>query len=143
MRVNDMSRENMTRTSQREKVMQSIYQLLFDIDNNIEYDATAIINSVFNTSDFSLIPEFAQKIYVYALDNFDGLKKMIENNLTTWSYERLDPIVKAVLFTALSEYIYVKDTPKTVVINEAIKLTKSYASVTDYKFVNSLLDKVL
>lgn len=138
-----MSEKQMTRTAQREKVMQAIYQLLFDIDNNIDYDATLIINQVFNLKEFDDVPNYAKHLYVLALDNFDEIKKLISDNLVSWDYSRVDSILKAILFVAISEGNYVKDAPRNVVINEAIKLAKSYGSKDDYKFINSILDKVL
>lgn len=133
----------MTRTAQREKVMQSLYNLFFSLDYKIDYDATTLINDIFQVDDFSLIPLYAQKLYVTSLDNYDEIKKIVSSNLNNWQFERISPLSRAILFLAIAEGKYLKETPKAIVINEAIKLAKVYLTQADYKFVNSLLDKVI
>ena len=56
---------------------------------------------------------------------------------------RVNPLCKAILFLSLSEGIYVKTTPRNVIINEAVNLAKKYLDSKEYRFINSLLDKVL
>lgn len=133
----------LTRSDIREKVMQSFYQVEFSIENNQDYDATLIALDVFHSDDFDKLPLFARELYVSILDNYDNLKKIVSNNLVNWTFSRLDPLLISISFTSLAEGIYLKKTPRKVVINEGIKLAKKYCNKDDYKFINALLDKAI
>ena len=54
-----MKMKEVNRTVQREKVMQSIYQILLFLDEKMDYDATSIILSVFDVNDVDEIPKYA------------------------------------------------------------------------------------
>lgn len=133
----------LTRSDIREKVMQCFYQVEFSIENNQDYDATIIALDIFHCNEFDKIPLYARELYVCILDNYDDLKKIVSNNLINWTFSRLDPLLISITFTSLAEGIYLKKTPRKVVINEGIKLAKKYCSKDDYKFINALLDKAI
>ena len=79
--------KELNRTVQREKVMQSIYQILLFLDEKMDYDATSIILSVFDVNDVEKIPKYALQVYIEALKNFNDIKKIISDHLVTWTYE--------------------------------------------------------
>lgn len=55
---------------------------------------------------------------------------------------QLEPVLRAVLWTALYELLHRDDIPHRVVINEAVELTKRYGGAESHRFVNALLDRV-
>jgi N utilization substance protein B len=55
--------------------------------------------------------------------------------------EQLDPVEHAILWIALAEFRFHPDVPPKVVINEAIKLAKSFGAEGGHRYVNGLLDK--
>jgi len=61
---------------------------------------------------------------------------------TTRSFEKVDPIEKAVLRLGSYELIFKPDVPYRVAINEAINLAKSFGSEKSHAYVNSILDKL-
>lgn len=54
--------------------------------------------------------------------------------------ERIDPVERAVLWTALAE-MQRRDTRRAVVINEAIELAREFGADQGYRFVNAVLDR--
>lgn len=54
--------------------------------------------------------------------------------------ERIDPVERAVLWTALAEMLG-RDTRRAVVINEAIELAREFGAEEGYRFVNAVLDR--
>lgn len=56
--------------------------------------------------------------------------------------EEVDPVERAILRIGAYELEYRKDVPTRVIINEAIKLAKTFGADHGYKFVNGVLDKV-
>ena len=89
------------------------------------------------------MPPFSRLLYVTALDHYDDIKKRISEHLRNWTFDRIDDVLKRLLFRAISEGYYVQRTPRKVVINEAVNLAKDFLSEEDYKVVNAVLDKVV
>ncbi|MCY3941276.1 MAG: transcription antitermination factor NusB [Gammaproteobacteria bacterium] len=54
--------------------------------------------------------------------------------------ERIDPVERAVLWTALAE-MQDRGTSRAVVINEAIELARQFGADQGYRFVNAVLDR--
>lgn len=79
-------------------------------------------------------------------NNYEFIKKMIKINLSAdWSFERLNPITKAILINATYE-LFVLD--KAIVINEALEIGKMFFDTEDFqakknlKFINACLQSV-
>ena len=60
----------------------------------------------------------------------------------TKNVTQLDQVM-AILRLAIYELVYCLDVPYKVVINEALELAKKFGSVTGYKYINGVLDKVV
>ncbi len=58
-----------------------------------------------------------------------------------WSFDRLSLIEQAILLVSAQE-ILALDTPKPVVINEAITIAKKYCDDDSYKMINGILDQL-
>lgn len=83
------------------------------------------------------------KVVDYAIKNFDFLKSKITNMLSNkWEWERMMEIDKAIIISALSEFIVLK-TDKKVIIDQAIITAKNYSDAKSYKFINFILDRIL
>ena len=59
------------------------------------------------------------------------------------SIERLYKIDLAIIILAVIEVNYVKETPKQVVINEAVELAKKFSTDKSPKFINGILADIL
>ena len=72
---------------------------------------------------------------------YDSLKKIIIAALSAdWEWERLQPLVRAILLYGTYELFL--NNPK-IVINEMINITKIYIPGTVYKLVNKVLDLIV
>ena len=52
-------------------------------------------------------------------------------------------MVISILMLGITEYKYIGNVDKSVIIDVCVKLAKKYADEKDYRFVNALLDKIL
>ncbi len=75
-------------------------------------------------------------------ENVEDLDEQIKAALKHWSWDRVDPVERSILRIALYEMKYRDDVPAPVAINEAIELTKAYASDESPRFINGVLDKL-
>ena len=69
------------------------------------------------------------------------IQKINEYLRKDWDFNRLSVIEQAILLMGFQE-ILVNQTPKSVVINEAINLSKKYCDDDSYKLINGVLDRL-
>ena len=72
------------------------------------------------------------------------IDKVISDNLDKYTIDRLNYVDRAIIRLATYEMMYT-DLAKTIIINEAIEITKEYTNLDDgmqAKFNNKLLDKI-
>lgn len=72
----------------------------------------------------------------------DSLDAIIKPLLDRWRFDRLGVCTRIIMRMAIFELTRT-DTAPTVIINEAIEITKAFAEQDAYKFVNGVLDEWL
>jgi transcription antitermination protein NusB len=87
--------------------------------------------------------QFAQELVQGTLDNRDKIDDMITAQADNWRLERMPAVDRNVLRLAIYEMLHETDTPKLVVVDEAIELAKKFGSEQSSRFVNGLLDGLL
>ena len=60
-----------------------------------------------------------------------------------YTIDRLYKVDLAIIILAVIEVKYVKETPKEVVINEAVELAKKFSTEKSPKFINGVLADIL
>ena len=126
----------LNRTEAREKIMIILYQIdLYDKDK-IPYD----LESVFH-ENLEIDNKFVRDIVDGVLEKKDSIDKIISKYLENWDLDRLGKTDRAILRLSTYEMMYY-DTPKVVVINEAVELAKKYSDDKVVKLINAVLDKV-
>ena len=123
--------------------MQAFYQVFLFLEAKDDFDATEVINAIYNVSDINEVPKFSKAIYAFGLEHIEELEKEIEKHLVGWTFNRLDDVAKAILIAGCAEGLYVRHAPRKVVINEWVNLAKKYLKLNDHRFVNAVLDKVI
>lgn len=132
----------LSRNQNQEKIMFIIYQMLFYTRMKQEFDIKALIEDTMEES-YEDVDLFVKEVAVKCAVNFNDVYNVIVPNCTTWKIERINLIVIAILMLGITEYKFVGNVEKAVIIDVCVKLAKKYAGETDYRFVNALLDKVL
>ena len=59
-----------------------------------------------------------------------------------WSKDRLTRTALSVLRLAIFEMMFLKETPKSVVINEAVEIAKKYSTKEESSYVNGVLGAI-
>ena len=77
-----------------------------------------------------------------ALSNYKILETLIEKNLTNWKISRLSKVDLTNLILATYELKFEKNTPKKVIINEAIEITNKFGTDATKGFINGVLDNI-
>jgi transcription antitermination protein NusB len=125
----------MNRHEQRVVAMQSVYQHLLlgkDIRKCV-YDVTKGANE---------IDGYLYSLTIGTIDNQAAFEQRINDLLRDdWSFDRLSMLEQAILLISFQE-ILANDTPKAVVINEAVTLAKKYCDDNSFKLINGVLDQL-
>jgi N utilization substance protein B len=87
--------------------------------------------------------EYAKELVQGTLDNLEKIDEMIRGQADNWRLERMPPVDRNILRLAVYEMLHERETPKLVVLDEAIELAKKFGSEQSGRFVNGLLDGLL
>ena len=87
--------------------------------------------------------EYAQELVRGAVEHQDKIDELIRSQADNWRLERMPAVDRNILRLAIYEMLFEKDTPKLVVLDEAIELAKKFGSEQSGRFVNGLLDGLL
>lgn len=87
--------------------------------------------------------EYAQALVRGTLENREKIDELIRSQADNWRLERMPAVDRNILRLAIFEMLHEQDTPKLVVLDEAIELAKKFGSEQSGRFVNGLLDGLL
>ena len=125
------------RSELREKIMTIIYQISLYKKNKIDFNVDDVIKENCEVEN-----EFVKDMVYGVVTNYDELNELANTYLSNWKIDRLDLTGASILRMAIYEIKYM-DTPKVVVINEAIELAKKYSDDSVRKMINASLDKII
>ncbi|MBD65727.1 MAG: transcription antitermination factor NusB [Halobacteriovoraceae bacterium] len=95
-------------------------------------------NSLFNDQENEKVLNRSYGV----IQNYQELEDKISNNLKNWKINRLSKVDHTILLLASYELMYEKETPRNVVINEAIELSKKFGAQDSSRFINGVLDNL-
>ena len=85
---------------------------------------------------------YAVELATTADSHQEELDAIIEPKLKKWKLNRISKVSLAALRLAVSELHYEENIPVSVVINEAVELTKRFSGEEDASFVNGVLANI-
>ena len=89
------------------------------------------------------VKDFVSKICQNYQKNKDEIDKIIGEFAFGWDIERIFKIDKDILRIAITEIVYIKNTPHKVVVDEALELAKKYSTDDSPSFINGILARVI
>lgn len=125
-----------TRSGAREMAMRILYQVSVFEKAKASYDLDEMFMNIEGRNK-----EFIENIVNEVILKKEELDKKANKYLINWEINRLNMVDQAIFEIAIYELIYT-DTPKKVVIDEAINLSKKYSEESVVKMLNGVLDKI-
>jgi N utilization substance protein B len=87
--------------------------------------------------------KYAENLMALAREKRGLLEKLIGEHVRgDWTYERINPVIRAILKLAILEMIFVQDVSTATAINEAVNLSKKFADEKAAKFANGILGSI-
>ena len=126
---------NKERTLARENIVKILYQ------NNIsQNDIPTIISTFVEKRKFDDV--YFKDVLKLLNANMDKIDNFIENNANITGLE-MSVVDRSILRMSVCEFLFRKDIPKKVIMDESIKIAKKFSSELSFKFINKILDKLL
>ena len=85
---------------------------------------------------------FSRRLVTGTIDNIDAVDSMIEKHLENWEIKRLNRVDLAVLRMSVFTLMFQTDIHPSIVIDEAVELSKEFGTDDSYRFVNGVLDGI-
>lgn len=85
---------------------------------------------------------FADDLFRVATDRGAEIDELIEGHAEHWRMERMAAVDRNLLRAAVAELMAYPETPRAVVINEALEIARKFSSPESVQFVNGVLDSV-
>ncbi len=125
-----------TRREERKQAFYLLFEQIFQKD-----DMSLIMKDAVDARDAE-IGEYTRKLVSGVEEKTSVLDEHISSKLKGWKMNRISKVALTVLRIAVYEMLYVDDVPVSVSINEAVELTKEFATPSDASFVNGVLGSV-
>ena len=131
-----------TRHRGREAAVQMLYQWEVgqsDIEEVLRTFWSANLPGAEGASDAT--KAFAEQLVRGTIGNLQKIDPLIAETAEHWRLSRMAALDRLILRLAIGEFLH-GETPRNVVINEALELAKTFSGDESAKFVNGILDAV-
>ena len=127
------------RRKARELALQMLFQ--YDISGN---DPDMIISTFEDLQKAKPnTREFAVKILHGTVENLAKIDEMIQQQADNWRLSRMAVVDRNIIRMSVYEFLHESDTPKLVIIDEAIEIAKKFGTQKSSQFINGILDGIL
>lgn len=131
----------MKRNNSRIRAMMILYN--YDINNKLDYDN--ILRLIDQDEIDNLYDEDFLRVLIHGvIDHLVEIDAIIVEHIENYTINRLSFVDRNLIRLAIFEMHFL-DTPKHIVINEVLEISKVYSQIEDFdsvKFNNYLLDKI-
>lgn len=87
--------------------------------------------------------EFATKIFRGTIEHLPQIDEMIVAQADNWRLSRMAVVDRNIIRMSIYELLHESDTPKLVIIDEAIEIAKKFGTQKSSQFINGILDGIL
>ena len=131
-------------SSTRRKARECALQMLFasDVVADQAYFATSDYwKELGETTVDEKTRAFADDLVNGTLREIETIDSRIRTRAEHWRIERMAIVDRNILRLSVYEFLF-KDTPHTVVINEALEIARRFSSFESTQFINGILDAI-
>jgi N utilization substance protein B len=88
------------------------------------------------------IADFSRLLIVGTIENIQAIDEMIKKHLQNWDFSRLNRVDLAILRMSVYSLMYQQDIAPSIVIDEAIGISREFGTDDSFRFVNGVLDSI-
>jgi N utilization substance protein B len=127
------------RRKARELALQMLYQ--HDLSGNSPDTILATFEELQKSKPNTR--EFASRIFRGTVEHIKDIDEMIVAQADNWRLSRMAVVDRNIIRMSVYEFLHENDTPKLVVIDEAIEIAKKFGTQKSSQFINGILDGIL
>ena len=126
----------------RRKAREFALQMLFQWD--ITHDSIDQIAATFfdGQEESQGVVDFARQLVTRTVEHVEEIDALIRRHAEHWRLDRMATVDRNLLRLAIQEFMFDKEIPKTVVINEAIEIARRFSAQESPQFINGVLDSI-
>jgi len=127
----------------RRKAREFALQMLFQWDitrDTIDQVATTFFQN--QDQESPAVVDFARQLVKRTVEHVEEIDRLIQRHAEHWRLDRMATVDRNLLRLATQEFLYDRETPKTVVINEAIEIARRFSAQESPQFINGILDSI-
>jgi transcription antitermination protein NusB len=128
-----------TRRKSREIVLQMLFQA--DMGRQSAEDVRQSFWKERNSVE-SDVRGFAEDLFRVASERTAEIDGLIERHAEHWRMDRMAAVDRNILRAAVAELLGFRETPRAVIINEALEIARRFSSPESVQFINGVLDSV-
>lgn len=95
-------------------------------------------NSIFSDE----LNEFVEEQIKSTLKNYSAIEQVLEKYLKNWKLHRISRVEHTNLLLAANDMCFSKSATVSVIINEAIEISKKFGTEDSGSFINGVLDNI-
>jgi N utilization substance protein B len=88
------------------------------------------------------IRAFSRLLITGTIENIDPVDDMIRSHLQHWDFSRLNRVDLAILRMSTYTLMFQTDVAPSIVIDEAIGISREFGTGDSYRFINGVLDNI-
>ena len=126
----------------RRKAREYALQMLFQWDitrDSIDQIAATFFNG---QDEEPAVIAFARQLVIQTVEHVEEIDALIQRHAEHWRLDRMATVDRNLLRLASQEFLFDRETPKTVVINEAIEIARRFSTQESPQFINGILDSI-
>ncbi len=118
-------------------------QMLFQADMG-KQDADHVRRTFWGEHDGTSVDvrAFADDLFRVATDRGVEIDSLIERHAEHWRMARMAAVDRNLLRAAVAELLAYRETPRAVVINEALEIARKFSTPESVQFLNGVLDSI-
>ena len=130
------------RVGERRRAREYALQLLFQLDLSPSALDAAVDAFWADKRVSDGVRAFSEEIVRGTMDCREALDEVLASMTLNWRITRMAVVDRNVLRMALFEFLFQPDTPRVVVIDEAIEVAKKFGNDESGPFINGVLDAI-
>lgn len=133
----------MTKSGTRRKSRELALQMLFQSD--MGQQTSEQVRQNFWANREPVEPEvqgFAEDLFRAASERAPQIDELIQVRAQHWRVERMPAVDRNILRVGVAELLTFPQTPRPVVINEALEIARKYSGPESVQFINGVLDGI-
>jgi len=128
-----------SRRRSRELALQMLFQ--FDLSGN---SADSIVASFDDLLSAKLaVRQYAEKLFRGTVERIEEIDEVISQQADNWRVSRMAVVDRNIIRVSIYELFHEPETPRLVVIDEAIEIAKKFGTEKSSQFINGVLDGIL